>query len=302
MARTKPKSKKKTGVTVNFKGVDGKRSTLPEDDYLVEVEEASQEESGSGNDMIKFVFAVSEGKHKGAKLFLYCPLVENSLWKLRGVLESLGEDIPDDEMDIDLDDLIGKQLMAVVSHESFEGAKRAKMVDFYSVDGAEGDDSDDDEEDDKSSKKSTKKDTKKPASKKASKSKDEDDDEEDDEEESEEDAAAAKAAARKKRRQERKAGKTSKSSDDDDDEEEEEKTSKKPAKGKDKKSSKKKPKKYTSDAVETMDEDELEELVEEAGIEIDLSDFKTLRKKQAGVIDALEDADLLEADDEEDDD
>lgn len=286
MAR-KPKGKKKTGsLSVNFKGVDGKRSLLPEDDYLVEVEEATEGESSSGNPMITFVFAVSEGKHKGAKLWLYCPLEEKSLWKLRGVLEALGEEVPDDEMDIELDDLIGKELMAVVSHESYDGAKRAKLVDFYAV--GEGDDAedDDDEEETPSKKSKNKKADKKPSKK--SKDEDEDEDGEEDEE-TDEEAADDKAAKRKARRLARKGGKPEK----------EEKSSKKAAKP-EKKSKKKET--YSADDIQGLDEDELEEVIEKTEIEVDLSDFKTLKKKQAAVIDALEDADLLEAGDEEDDD
>lgn len=287
MAR-KPKTKKKTGsLSVNFKGVDGKRSLLPEDDYLVEVEEATQGESSSGNDMVTFVFAVSDGKHKGAKLWMYCPLEEKSLWKLRGVLEALGEEVPDDDMDIELDDLIGKELMAVVTHESYDGAKRAKMSDFYAV--GDGEEAEDDEAEDEKPKKKEKKADKVDKKKASKKDADEDDDGDDEaDEETEEDAEASKAAARKARRLARKGGKAEK----------EEKPSKKSAKPE----KKKKKKLYSSDDVEGSDEDELEELVEEAGLEIDLADFKTLKKKQAAVIDALEDADLLEASDDDGDD
>jgi len=43
-----------------------------------------------------------------------------------------------------------------------------------------------------------------------------------------------------------------------------------------------------------MDEEELEALNEEHELEVDLDDFKTLRKKVRAVLDALEEKDLLE--------
>lgn len=46
--------------------------------------------------------------------------------------------------------------------------------------------------------------------------------------------------------------------------------------------------------VSEMDEDELEDVIEKYTLDVDLSDFKTLRKKAAAVIDALESKDMLE--------
>lgn len=43
-----------------------------------------------------------------------------------------------------------------------------------------------------------------------------------------------------------------------------------------------------------MDEDELQELIDESGIDVDLDDYKKLPKKVAAVVEALEDADLLD--------
>lgn len=49
--------------------------------------------------------------------------------------------------------------------------------------------------------------------------------------------------------------------------------------------------------IDSMDEDELEELIADKGLDVDLDDFKGIKKKRKAVIDALED----EGDDEEDD-
>jgi hypothetical protein len=247
MAR-KPKSK--TSIKVNFKGVESRR-TPEEGDYPCKVLEATSEKSGAGNDQILFVCEISKGEYKGQKLYLYCPLQENSLWKLHAFLTALGVEVPEDDMDIDLSELIGEEFMGVLTHEVYNGRKRAKLTDFDSIENYSGKDDDDEPK----------------KGKKSKKSKDDGEDEDD----------TPKKKGKKK------------SADDDDDE---------PKKGKKSKDKGKKSKKktYDRDEVEDMDEDELEELLKEAGLddEVDLDDYKKLPKKVAAVIAALEEAELLD--------
>jgi hypothetical protein len=272
-----PRKKKSSSVKVNFKGVESRR-TPPEGDYKCTVLEAIAGQSSNKNDQIEIVAEISAGEFKGQKVYLYCPLQENSLWKLHAFLTALGLDVPEDEMEIDLSELVDEDFLGVITHETYNGKKRAKLTDFDSLenwDGDEADDDDDEDEDDDTPKKGKKKSKKSDDSKKSKKSK----------------------------------GKSKKKSDDDDDDNDDEDEDDEPKKGKKSKSkgkSKDKPKKkskkkklYDRDDVEDMDEDELEELLEEAGLEdeVDLDDYKKLPKKVAAVIDALEEADLLEEDD-----
>ena len=62
-------------------------------------------------------------------------------------------------MEIDLSDLIGKQCVGVLTHETYNGKKRAKMTDFDTLDNYSGGDSssDDDEDDDEDDKPKNKK-------------------------------------------------------------------------------------------------------------------------------------------------
>lgn len=295
MAKAKKKAKK--SISLNFKGVEGKRKLLPEDDYKVEVEEVEMKE-GDKAPYLAFTFKVVDGKHAGALIWDNASTSEKSLWRLRSLLEALGVEVPDDEMDIEVDDLVGREMIAVVAHEKdADYGTKAKLADFYAVDGDEdsGDDSseDDDGDEDEDDKKKSKKDKKKS---KRDADEDEDGDEDGDDEDGEDDEKARKAKRRKERRAARKGRKSDDdddSSDDDDGDEDDRKSSKK-----DKKKDKKKAKKVSADTVQDADEDELESIVEKAGIEVDLDDYKTLKKKQAAVIDALEDAGLLEEDDD----
>lgn len=284
MARAK-KSKKTTSVKVNFKGVESRR-TPPEGDYILKVLEAEAgTSSSSGGDQIVFTLEIAKGEYKGQKVWFYCPLAENSLWKLHAFLTALGVDVPEDETEVDLEELVDLEVVGVLTHETYQGKKRAKMTDFDSVDNYKGDDSDSDDDDEDEDEK--------PKKGKKSKSKKDEDEDEDDE-------------APKKRR-----GKKSKKDDDDEDEDEDEKPSKKSkskksAKDEDdeededdepkskKSKGKKKPKKVDRDDVDEMDEDELQELIDAHDLDVDLDDYKKIAKKREAVIDALEEEDLLE--------
>lgn len=292
MARSrKGSSKKKTNtVSVNFKGVQS-RQLLPEDDYRLKLVEANQRESSSGNDQIEWVFAVNDGgKYDGQKLWFYTPLTENSLWKLHALLTAFGVEVPDDELEIDLEQMVEDELeiMGVVQHEPYDGTKRSKMMDFYPVAeaGDEGKSSKDDDEAPKGKgAKGKKKSEPEKVSKEAVEAMDRDELEElisekeldvdpDDFKKLPKLLAAVLEELEEKDLLE-------------EDEPEEPKGKKGSKKGKSLP-------KLSSDEVMGMDEDELGEVIEKYELDVDLDDFKTLRKKAAAVVDALEDKDMIE--------
>jgi flagellar biosynthesis GTPase FlhF len=265
MARARKASKKKT-VSVNFTGVES-RVLLPEDDYHVKVSEVTKEE-GSKGDYLKWVFEVTEGKFEGNKVYFNTSLTEQSLWNLKNLLTTLGVEVPNDELDIDLDELVDLEMMAAIAHENYEGKRQARLVDFYASDesaSAPADEDEDEEEEEKPAKKSSKK-----ASKK--------DEDEDEDEEEEEEAPPAK----------KKRGRPAKAKAEDEDEDEDEKPAKK-AKGK--KAKKLEP--MDASEVQDLDEEELEEVIEKYGLDVEIDELKTLRKKVSAVMDALEEAGML---------
>jgi hypothetical protein len=291
MARRSKKST--TSLKVNFKGVES-RKTPPEGDYVMKVLEAKTGQSQAGNDQIEFVCEITRGEFKGVKGYLYCGLEEKVLWKLHAFLTALGIEVPEDELEVDLPELVDLEFVGVMSHETYNGKKRAKLTDFDSLENYDGDDADEDEDEDEDEKpKKGKKSKSKDDGKKSKKSKKSDDDEDDGDEDDDEDEKPAKGKKSK-------APAKSKSKKSKDDEDEDEDEDEKPAKGKksksDSKGKKSKKKTYDRDEVEDMDEDELQELLEEAGLddEVDLDDYKKLPKKVAAVIEALEGADLLD--------
>lgn len=153
------KTKKSKGLVLNLSEVKTGGKVLPEGRYQVKVAEAEIKESSTGNGYVAFTFEVVEGKHKKAKLFHNCSLQPQALFNLKALLEALEYEIPDGEFSLDLPELIDLECVVEVEHETYEGKKKARIIDFDTV--GEGDDEDDEDEDE--------------------------DDEEDDEEEDEED-------------------------------------------------------------------------------------------------------------------
>jgi hypothetical protein len=308
MARRKAKS---SSVKVNFKGVES-RQTPAEGDYPFKVLEAVSGTSGNKNEQIEVTAEVFKGPAKGFKGYIYFPLQENSLWKLHAFLTAIGEEVPEDEMDIDLSDLVDKEFVGVLTHETYNGRKRAKLTDFDSIDNYDGKD------DEKSAGKGGKKGAKgksKDEPEKVSRSDVEDMDEDELQElleqhdlEDEVDLDDYKKLPKKVEAviealdeadlleddepEEKPKGKKGKKSKD----EPEEKSSKKSGKGKKKKDE---PEQVDKSDVMEMDEEELQELLEKHDLEddVDLDDYKKIGKKREAVCEALDDEDLLNDDD-----
>lgn len=243
-------------VSVNFKGVES-RTTLPEDDYLLKVAEVSKEE-GDKADYLKWKFEVADGKFEGQSVFYNTSLAPQALWNLRNLLLTLGVEVPNDELDIDFEELADLEMMGVIAHDTYEGKRQSRLVDFYATGEGEGA-----EETEKPSKKKDE-DEEKPARSRRGK----------DKEPEEEPGEKPSRSSRRSRT----------------DEEEE-----KPARGKAKPSKKAKDlDPVSAEDVEDMDEDELSALNEEYGLDLDLEELKSRRKKVSAVIDALEEKELLE--------
>lgn len=136
----KARGAKKSGIAVDFTGVETQVS-LPEQDFLLEVEEVEQKTSdNSGADYLSFTFKIVDGKFAGKKLWHNCSLQPQALFNLRGVLEALGMEIPAGPMELDPADLIGLQCGGAVQNETYEGKNKSRVVEFFpaeDLDGAE---------------------------------------------------------------------------------------------------------------------------------------------------------------------
>ena len=131
---TNRKPSKKIGIAVDFSETESQAS-LPEGDFLFEVEDVEQKTSeSSGNDYLSLTFKVAEGEFKGKKVWHNCSLQPQALFNLRGVLEALGFEVPRGVMELDPADMIGETCGGTVQLEVYEGKKRPRIVEFFSAD------------------------------------------------------------------------------------------------------------------------------------------------------------------------
>ena len=149
MATKSRKGRSSSSVNVDLSGVETSRKAIPEGTYEVVVNEATQKNSRDGNPMIAFEFEVTEGAHKGAKLYENCSLQPQALFKLKSVLLALGMDIPNKAFDLNLRDLVGLTCEVEVGHEVYEGKKRARILQYNDPEESQEEDSDDESVEDK---------------------------------------------------------------------------------------------------------------------------------------------------------
>lgn len=238
MAKKKTQ-KSKRSVTVDMAGVES-GGLVPEGPILATIKSVELKTSeSSGNDYLAWTCTTKKGP-----LFFNTSLQPHALFNLRGLLEACGMEIPDGPMDIDFDEMVGYEFIAVVEHEKYEGKNRARVVEYMAAD--EEIDSEEDEEEGEES---------------------EDDDS--DEEESDEDEDGEEESEDEEEGEE-----------EEDDEVETEDDDELPL--------------LSDDDLDDMDLDELKEVAEKYGLEINFKKLKTAKKILAAVRDALEEAGYLE--------
>jgi hypothetical protein len=153
------RSKKRT-VSVDFTDVES-RVTLPEADYRLVVDEVTEEEGSGEYPYLKWKFKTqhSQSNLNNKPVYTNTSLSPQSLWNLRNLLEALGVETPDSAYEIDLDDVVGYEMVGSIEHDSYEddeGSEKTQMriVDYtpltegFSEDssGVVDDEADDEEE------------------------------------------------------------------------------------------------------------------------------------------------------------
>src|SRR5690348_16214678 len=127
MAATKPSSV----VEVDFTGVEsgGGRVHVPEGDYALKIAKtALKKGQDSGNPFIEITFEISKGDQSKKKLFDNFSLTKQSLWKLRGLLEACGKQVPQKAVKLDLHKMISWECAGAAADEEYEGKKKSSLV------------------------------------------------------------------------------------------------------------------------------------------------------------------------------
>src|ERR1700761_3709579 len=188
MALKKSRKAKGNVVSVDFTGVKAGGATVPDGRYKAKITAVEQKEGKeSGEPYIQATWEITSNKCNGREvLYDNYSLQPSALWKLKGMLEAMGVEVPDGEQDVDFDELISDEtecIIEIVGEKSPDGDRTYARVTGCAPleDGNTVDDEDENEEDDPKPKKrgTTSGKTSKPARGKPA---DDDDEEEDDEE------------------------------------------------------------------------------------------------------------------------
>ena len=132
-------------VNLNMKDVSV-GGVIPEGEYAVTVDEVSVEESQQGNQYLKWVFKVLDGKQKGSKIYHNTSLLPQSLFNLKNLLIALGVPVPDKAFQLNLDECEGCNCGVTIAHETYDGKKRSRVTDVFPLDSTEVEDDDDSED------------------------------------------------------------------------------------------------------------------------------------------------------------
>lgn len=293
--------KKRSGATVAWSEAELKNFVQKEGTYLFKTTEA--ELSDDEENLIINAEVISEGSQEGKTVKMYFNLGAKALWKLAQFMEAVGMDIPEDDADLDPDEFKELEFVGEVEEHEYNDNTYMRVQRFYPAEEFEGNE-----------KKGSGKKEEKGSSKKASKK------EEPEDEETEKFARADIEGMNRKKLEKfittneldvdpddhKKDAKLLKAILDELEEKDmlEEAEEEEPAKSgkRDRKAAKNKKKggddnelpKVSKDEIGDMNEEELDDLVDKYELEVDLSEAKTLRKKGALVIAALEDKELLE--------
>jgi len=135
-------------TVVDFTGVNANsgRVRIPEGDYPVVVKGVKHETSKAGNPMLVWEFEITEGKHKGKVLRDRTVLQENSLWKLKQLLEAMGITVPSKRVALDLARYPGMELGVTAVDDEYDGRISSKVADYVSADVFEEEDEEEEEE------------------------------------------------------------------------------------------------------------------------------------------------------------
>lgn len=131
---------------IDFSGVET-FARAPEGVHVAKIVTVEETTFQSGNEGFKVAFEILKGAGKGARVYENFPLADNSLWKLKTLLEAVKIKC-DGRIILDTDKLIGKTLEIEVYHEEYDGKMRARLGEMRKLTPVESDDDEDIEEED----------------------------------------------------------------------------------------------------------------------------------------------------------
>ena len=115
-------------IKVDFTGVEA-TAKCEEGEHIAVLKSIEEKQSQGGNDMLSACFEVTAGVSAGSRVYDNFVLGETSLWKLKLFLECIDMKA-EGKVAIDTDKMLGKKCIISVSHEEYNGQKRAKIQEY----------------------------------------------------------------------------------------------------------------------------------------------------------------------------
>lgn len=132
---------------IDFTGVKSGGSRLsPEGRYAAKIVDVEEKEGQqSGEPYWGITWEITSKKNNGLEVrFDTYSLQPQSLFRLKGLLEALGQEVPDSKMDVDIDDLLGEECIIEVMDSKQERGIFSRVVGVYPLeDGQTVDDEND---------------------------------------------------------------------------------------------------------------------------------------------------------------
>lgn len=129
-------------MKIDFTGVEGQKSfePLPAGKYTVEVTDYRESQAGEnaknpGAPIISWCFTVQDGDFEGRTIWDNMAIIppsdngKGTLWRVKGLLEACGFEVPDDEIDFDPEDVLNSLLSVRVAIQ--KGRKNAETGEEY---------------------------------------------------------------------------------------------------------------------------------------------------------------------------
>jgi hypothetical protein len=135
MPRGSKTRRRGNSVSVNFKDAELRNFLGVEGNFNFKITKA--EENDDGTSIVMTAEVIDEGKAEGKTVTTFFNLQPQSLWKLVQFLEAIGEEVPDDEADLDLDEWVDKEFNGDVAKHDYNEKTYFRISNFFPADEAE---------------------------------------------------------------------------------------------------------------------------------------------------------------------
>ncbi len=139
------RNKKARIIQVDFTDVEV-RKVPPAGVYNFKIDSVDVNE-GQGYPYLSVRFSVLDGEYQGSVGFNNFSMNPRALWRLRELLQAVGEDVPSSVYEFEVDELIDAELTCEVENETYEGKRKLTFSGFMPLND-DGEDDDEEEEGD----------------------------------------------------------------------------------------------------------------------------------------------------------